>query len=150
MSWVWHFKIGLAGADCNLIEPCGSPKFLVCLDILVVMQTQARRPLSTDFDTAGTARNNVAAGTTRSLSAHGPEDSAVSNWRVAGCMVHASEDAVGIRRLIHALRSFVAKRLGIMDERAANGEWWETDLVIAFLGAMLLLGAISYFQLYSG
>jgi hypothetical protein len=49
--------------------------------------------------------------------------------------------------VIRMLRQWVMRRLGIRSEEAANGEWWEIDLIIAFLFAITLAGGVALMTL---
>jgi hypothetical protein len=48
---------------------------------------------------------------------------------------------------LHQLRSVLADLLGISDERARDGSWWEIDLIIAFLIGVFVLGAFAWTQI---
>ncbi|MEE4317914.1 MAG: hypothetical protein V2I74_13125 [Erythrobacter sp.] len=45
------------------------------------------------------------------------------------------------------LRSALAGLLGISDERAADGTWWESDLILVVLAGALALGDLAWQQL---
>ena len=49
--------------------------------------------------------------------------------------------------VIKMLRLWVMRRFGIRDEGAANGEWWEIDLIIAFIFAIFLAGGLAFIAL---
>lgn len=49
--------------------------------------------------------------------------------------------------VIGMLRQWVMRRFGIRSEEAANGEWWEIDLIIAFLFAIFLAGGLAFLAL---
>lgn len=48
---------------------------------------------------------------------------------------------------LYQLRSALAGLLGISDERARNGTWWEMDLMIVALMGAFALGAFAWAQL---
>ena len=45
--------------------------------------------------------------------------------------------------MIRLLRQWVVRRLGIRSDAAANEEWWEIDLIIAFLFAIFVAGGMA-------
>jgi hypothetical protein len=45
---------------------------------------------------------------------------------------------------LYRLRSFVAARFGIADERARDGTWWEIDLVIVFFAGVIAWGFLAW------
>lgn len=45
------------------------------------------------------------------------------------------------------LRSFLADLLGVRNESARNGDWWEMDLIIVVLGGVFAAGIIAWFSL---
>lgn len=48
---------------------------------------------------------------------------------------------------LYHLRSALAGLLGISDEKARNGTWWEMDLIIVVLVGAFALGAFAWVQL---
>jgi hypothetical protein len=44
-------------------------------------------------------------------------------------------------------REWVANRLGIEDEAARNGQWWEIDLVIVIFCGSIVAGLIAWAEL---
>lgn len=51
------------------------------------------------------------------------------------------------RGIINRLRSHIAHTLGIGSDDAANGKWWEIDLIIVILGGAFALGIVALIQL---
>jgi len=49
------------------------------------------------------------------------------------------DEALAMIRVIGALRSWVAERLGLKAHQARDGTWWEIDLLIVFLIGCALL-----------
>jgi hypothetical protein len=48
---------------------------------------------------------------------------------------------------MRSVRSYFAKLLGVRDEAARNGDWWEIDFIIVLLGGVFAAGVIGWFQL---
>jgi hypothetical protein len=44
---------------------------------------------------------------------------------------------------LRSLRSFLADLLGLRDERARNGAWWELDFILVLLTGSLLAAGIA-------
>ena len=44
------------------------------------------------------------------------------------------------------LRLWMADLLGVRDEAATNGEWWEIDLLIVLFFGCVAAGAIAWFS----
>jgi hypothetical protein len=49
--------------------------------------------------------------------------------------------------IISIIRKWVADRLGLKDEAAVKGEWWEIDLIIVILLGASLVGLFAWTQL---
>jgi hypothetical protein len=47
---------------------------------------------------------------------------------------------------LNQLRSALAGLLGISDERAGNGTWWEIDLILVVLTGAIVLGAFAWME----
>lgn len=51
------------------------------------------------------------------------------------------------RSIIHRLRAHIAETLGIKSQDAAQGKWWEIDLIIVILGGAFAVGIAALLQL---
>jgi hypothetical protein len=49
--------------------------------------------------------------------------------------------------IFRLVREWLANRLGIEDEAARNGQWWEIDLVIVIFCGSILAGLIAWAEL---
>lgn len=47
---------------------------------------------------------------------------------------------------MRSLRSWMADLLGVRDESARNGDWWEIDLFLVLFFGCLATGAIAWFS----
>ena len=45
------------------------------------------------------------------------------------------------------VRKWLMKRLGITSEQAADGEWWEVDLILAIIFAAIVGGGLAFSRL---
>jgi len=62
-----------------------------------------------------------------------------ARFLVVDCLELRYASGMSKRGPLYQLRSYFAGLLGISDERARNGVWWEIDFII-----ILLLGAFAY------
>jgi hypothetical protein len=49
--------------------------------------------------------------------------------------------------MVRGLRSFIAGILGIRDDSARNGDWWEIDLILVILGGSIIAGVTAFLSL---
>lgn len=54
---------------------------------------------------------------------------------------------VTISRIVKAIRSWVADRLGIHSESARDGDWWEIDLIVVILFGSAVAGWLAWTKL---
>jgi hypothetical protein len=50
------------------------------------------------------------------------------------------------RGIINRLRGHIADTLGIRSDDAAQGKWWEVDLIIVIFGGAIVMGIAALFQ----
>ena len=51
------------------------------------------------------------------------------------------------RGIINRIRGHIAHALGVSNDAAPDGKWWEVDLILVILGGALAIGIAAFIKL---